>query len=47
MYDLATLHEEGRGVTRDPDKAQQLYQTSAKMGNYEAQKRLAQLASHK
>ncbi len=43
MYDLATLYESGRGVGKNLDKAKDLYQKSAKLGNREAQKRLASL----
>ena len=43
MFDLAGLYESGRGVAKNLDKAKDLYQKSAKLGNREAQKRLAKL----
>jgi serine/threonine protein kinase len=47
MYDLATMYESGRGVARSLEKARDFYQKAARLGNSEAQKRLAQLQSHK
>jgi len=41
MFDLAGLYESGRGVSKNLEKAKDLYQKSAKLGNREAQKRLA------
>lgn len=43
MYDLAALYETGQGVPRDANKARQLYQASAALGNTYAQRRLAEL----
>ncbi len=43
MYDLAMLYESGRGVTKNLQKAKDLYQKAAALGNHEAQKRLAKL----
>ena len=45
MYNLAGLYEEGRGVPRDADKARQLYQEAAALGNALAQRRLAELGA--
>ena len=43
MFDLGQMYESGRGVAKSLDKAKDLYQRSAKLGNREAQKRLTQL----
>jgi serine/threonine protein kinase len=43
IFDLATLYESGRGVPKNFEKAKDLYQRSAKLGNHEAQKRLVKL----
>ena len=45
MYNLAGLYEEGRGVPRDADKAKQLYQQAAALGNTLAQRRLAEMGA--
>ncbi len=45
MYNLAGLYEEGRGVARDADKARQLYQEAAALGNALAQRRLTELGA--
>jgi serine/threonine protein kinase len=47
MYDLAGLYETGQGVARDVNKARQLYQASAALGNLEAQRRLTELGAQK
>ena len=47
MYNLAGLYEEGRGVARDADKARQLYQEAAALGNALAQRRLTELGVQK
>jgi len=47
MYDLAGLYETGQGVARDVNKARQLYQASAALGNLEAQRRLKELGPPK
>jgi tRNA A-37 threonylcarbamoyl transferase component Bud32 len=47
MYNLAGLYEEGRGVSRDAEKARQLYQEAAALGNALAQRRLAELGVQK
>ena len=41
LFDLAGLYEEGRGVAKNLDKAKDLYQRSARLGNHEARKRLS------
>ena len=43
MYDLAGLYETGQGVARDVNKARELYQASAALGNIEARRRLSEL----
>ena len=43
LFDLGGLYENGRGVGKSLDKAKDLYQRAAKLGNREAQKRLAAL----
>jgi TPR repeat protein len=43
MYDLATMYESGRGVSKNPGTALDLYKRSAGLGNSEAQRRLAEL----
>lgn len=43
LFDLGQLYENGRGVGKSLDKAKDLYQRAAKLGNREAQKRLAAL----
>jgi localization factor PodJL len=45
-YDLGTMYESGLGVARDLDKAKQLYQEAARLGNEEARRRLADLAGN-
>jgi TPR repeat protein len=47
LYDLAGLYEKGQGVPRSMEKAKQLYQESAALGNAEAQRRLAALQAQK
>jgi TPR repeat protein len=47
LYDLAGLYEKGQGVPRSIEKAKQLYQESAALGNVEAQRRLAALQAQK
>ncbi len=47
MYDLAGLYETGQGVVRDVNRARQLYQASAALGNALAQRRLAELGAQK
>jgi hypothetical protein len=47
MYDLGTLYEDGKGVTKSTSIANQLYRRAAVLGNEEAKKRLARLASNK
>jgi serine/threonine protein kinase len=47
MYNLARMYEKGQGVSRNIDKAKQLYQESAGLGNVEAQRRLAELRARK
>ena len=43
VYDLAKMYEEGQGVTRDMEKARQLYRQAAALGNALAQRRLAEM----
>ncbi|MGP0070521.1 MAG: serine/threonine-protein kinase [Bryobacteraceae bacterium] len=43
VYDLAKMYEEGQGVTRDMEKARQLYRQAAALGNVLAQRRLAEM----
>jgi TPR repeat protein len=45
-YDLGRMYEDGLGVAKDLDKARQLYQDAAKLGNDEARKRLAELSAN-
>ena len=47
LYDLAGLYEKGQGVPRSIEKARQLYQESAALGNAEAQRRLVALQAQK
>jgi TPR repeat protein len=47
LYDLAGLYEKGQGVPRSIEKAKQLYQESAALGNAEAQRRLVALQAQK
>lgn len=47
MYDLGGLYENGQGVARDLEKAQELYREAAALGNLLAQKRLAELETQK
>jgi TPR repeat protein len=47
LYDLATMYESGRGIVKSLDKAKDLYERSARLGNAEARKRLTELQSHK
>ncbi len=47
MYNLAQSYEKGHGVAKNLDKAKELYEKSAKLGNAAAQNRLNQLQSHK
>jgi serine/threonine protein kinase len=47
LYDLARFYEQGRGVPKSLDRAKQLYQQSAALGNAEAQRRLTQLQGKK
>jgi hypothetical protein len=46
MYDLGTMYQAGLGVDKSLDRAKQLYQDAARLGNEEARKRLADLAGH-
>ncbi len=47
LYDLARFYEQGRGVPKNLDRAKQLYQQSAALGNAEAQRRLTELQGKK
>ena len=47
MYDLARFYEVGRSVPKDLERAKQLYQQSAALGNVEPQRRLQQLPAKK
>jgi serine/threonine protein kinase len=47
LYDLARFYEQGRSVPKSIDRAKQLYQQSAALGNAEAQRRLTQLQGKK
>jgi serine/threonine protein kinase len=47
IYNLGPLYENGEGVARDMQKARQLYQEAAALGNSDAKRRLAQLAGQK
>ena len=47
MYDLARFYEVGRSVPKDLERARQLYQQAAALGNVEAQRRLQQLPAKK
>ena len=43
IYDLGTMYEGGRGVPESMDKAKELYERAAELGNGEARRRLAKL----
>jgi serine/threonine protein kinase len=47
LYDLGTMYESGRGVARSLEKARELIQRSAELGNTEAKKHLIQMKFHR
>lgn len=47
LFDLGQMYESGSGVYKSMDRAKDLYERSARLGNEEARKRLAQLRSAK
>jgi serine/threonine protein kinase len=47
LYDLGTMYEAGRGVAKNMEKAKDLFERSASLGNTEAQRHLSQTPARK